>query len=309
MTPARIRAAALAVAVAAITAISAAATPVSAEVVPPKGLFDTRIRTMDYDPDDVIRLTAFVGYQIHFQFAQGEEFINLGSGDRDGFDVGKEGNHLFIKPKAERVGTNITLLTNRRAYHLHYTALRKRPDPKKDDLIYSIRFRYPQDEAAEAQARREKEESEARAKAQRQAQDLALAQAAKQRSRNDSYEFCGSSTLRPIEASDDGVQTRLRFPARAEIPAIFLKNDDGTESLVNLNVDQDQIVLHRVARQWVLRRGQLVACVRNAAFEGGGTRMGSGTVHPDVERAVRRPEATGTATTAGTIGTPPGLPR
>ena len=56
------------------------------------------------------------------------------------------------------------------------------------------------------------------------------------------------------------------------------------------DVDRDEVVLHRVARQWVLRRGQLVGCVRNVAFEGPGERLGSGTVHPGIERTVRRPD-------------------
>ncbi len=260
----------------------------TAEVVPPRGPSDSRIRVVAYDPDEVLRINGFVGYQVHFQFAPGEEFINLGAGDRDGIDVAKEANHLFIKPRVERVGTNITLLTNRRAYHLHYTAYRRIPNDPRDDLIFSIRFVYPADEAREAQARREKEEREARAIAAAMALELAAAQ----RPQNQAYEFCGAESLKPVSASDDGVQTRLRFAARAEIPAIFLKNDDGTESLVNFNVDRDEIVLHRIARNWVLRRGQLVGCVRNQAFEGGGLRLDTGTVHPGVQRATRDP-ATG----------------
>jgi type IV secretion system protein VirB9 len=273
-----------------VSVIGGAAIAAHAEIVPRPGVFDTRIRTVEYVPDDVIVLTGFVGYQIHFEFAPGEEFVNLGTGDRDGIDVGKEGHHLFIKPKVEKVGTNITLLTNRRAYHLHYTAVRKRPDPKKDDVIYSIRFAYPVEEAREALARKEREEAQARARAEREARERALAQASGTRTRNEAYEFCGTGTLRPTAAFDDGVHTRFRFAARTELPAIFLRNDDGTESLVNLNVENDEVVLHRVARQWVLRRGQLVGCVRNAAFEGGGERLATGTVHPAVERAVRRPD-------------------
>jgi len=256
-----------------------------AETIPPKGVFDPRIRVMPYMPDEVIRITGFVGYQVHFQFAPGEEFVNLGTGDRDGIDVGKEGNHLFIKPRVERVGTNITLITNRRAYHLHYVAVNRRPNPARDDVIYSIRFTYPEDEAREARARREREEREERERTQARA----LEEAAALRQHNLAYEYCGSDALRPVGAFDDGVQTRLRFAPQAEIPAIFLKNDDGTESLVNLNVERDEIVLHRVARHWVLRRGQLVGCVRNTAFTAGGTRLTSGTVHPQIERTVRQP--------------------
>lgn len=258
----------------------------NAETVPVRGISDPRVRTLAYNPDDVIRLTGFVGYQIHFEFAPGETFINLGAGDRDGIDVGKEGSHLFIKPKVERVGTNVTLLTNRRAYHLHYTALRRTPNPQRDDLVYSVRFTYPQDEAREEQARRERAAREAEAIAQAKALEAAAAA----RARNEAYEFCGDAVLKPVAAYDDGVHTRLRFAARTEMPAIFLKNDDGTESLTNLTVDREEVVLHRVARQWVLRRGKLVGCVRNTTYDGEGVRLTSGTVHPAINRALRTPD-------------------
>ena len=256
--------------------------PCRAEVVPEKGTFDARVRVLPYNPDQVIKIAAFVGYQVHFQFAANEEFVNLGTGDRDGIDVGKEGNHLFIKPRVERVGTNITLLTNRRVYHLHYTALRKQPNPAVDEIIYSIRFTYPEDEAREARARHEREEREAKLKALASAPPVV---------RNQAYEFCGHESLRPVSAFDDGIHTRVRFAARAEVPAIFLKNDDGSESLVNLSVERDEIILHRIARQWILRRGLLVGCIRNTAFEGVGARLSSGTVNPDIEREVRRPDS------------------
>lgn len=260
----------------------ALALPAFAEIVPPKGDTDPRVRTMRYSASDVIRLDAFVGYQIHFQFAENEEFVNLGTGDRDGIDVGRVTNHLFIKPRAARVGTNITILTNRRVYHLHYRAHNRRPDPRHDEVIYSIRFTYPEDEARARAAA----EQEAARKREARAQREALANAAASRPQNRDYQYRGTESLRPVEAFDDGVQTRLRFGARAEIPAIFLRNDDGTESLANQSIDRDVVVLHRVARQWVLRRGSLVGCIRNAAFDGGGERLETGTVHPMVDRPV-----------------------
>jgi type IV secretion system protein VirB9 len=93
--------------------------------------------------------------------------------------------------------------------------------------------------------------------------------------------------LRPIAASDDGVHTRLKFPANAELPAIFLSNDDGSESLLNFNIEAGDVIVHRVARRFILRRGTLTGCVVNQSFVGGGTRLGSGTVAPEVERRVQ----------------------
>jgi type IV secretion system protein VirB9 len=88
-----------------------------------------------------------------------------------------------------------------------------------------------------------------------------------------------------MSAYDDGVQTRLRFQARSEFPAIFVRNDDKSESLLNFNIEDDEVVVHRVARSFVLRRGQLVGCVVNKSFKGGGARMRSNTTASDVNRS------------------------
>lgn len=100
----------------------------SAATVPPTGKVDARVRVVTYNPDDVVTLHGYVGYQIHLQFAEGEEFVNLGSGDNAAFDVGAERNHFFIKPKEARASTNLTVLTNRRAYHFDYTVSAAAPE-------------------------------------------------------------------------------------------------------------------------------------------------------------------------------------
>jgi type IV secretion system protein VirB9 len=236
-----------------------------AEVTPPPGAGDPRIRTVAYDPDQVIRLDGYVGYHVHLEFAPGETFVNLGAGDTAGLEVGAEANHLFLKPREARVATNLTILTNRRVYSIDYHVSRKPPDVSTDSIVYSLRFTYP----PEPQVAVVPEPSLAGASG---------------RPINSDYWFCGHPSLKPLRATDDGVQTRLIFPARAEIPAVFVRTDDGTESLVNSSTDQDQLVLHRIAPTFVLRRGNLVGCVTNHSFTGGGTRLPTGTISDTVER-------------------------
>lgn len=105
-----------------------------------------------------------------------------------------------------------------------------------------------------------------------------------ERPRNSDYWFCGSTTLKPMSAYDDGVQTRLRFQTRSEFPAMFVQNDDGSESLLNFNIEDDEVVIHRIARRFVLRRGKLVGCVVNQSFAGGGALSRSNTTVPGVAR-------------------------
>jgi type IV secretion system protein VirB9 len=249
-----------------------------AEQTPVRGLVDSRVRVVVYDPEQVIKLKGYVGYQIHFQFAEGETFVNLAAGDNKALDVGYEANHLVLKPLAEKVATNITVITNRHVYQFDYSASAARPDPDRDDVIYSLRFLYPQEEARKAaQALEEK----------RTSATLASAETSAARITNANYWGCGAGAIRPVRAVDDGVQTRLRFSAHAEFPTMYVKNDDDSESLVNFTVEDDEVVIHRVARAFVLRRGKLVACLQNRSFDGGGERLKSETVVPGVERTTK----------------------
>lgn len=242
--------------------------------VPPTGKVDARVRVVAYHPEDVVTLQGYVGYQIHLQFAEGEEFVNLGAGDNGAFDVGAERNHFFIKPKEARASTNFTVLTNRRAYHFDYIVSSVTPASAANRrMVYSIRFTYPEDEARAAAADQERRRTEAR-----------MNEETSKRPRNADYWFCGSDSLRPVSAHDDGVQTRLRFQTQSDFPAMFVRNDDGSESLLNFNVEADEVVIHRVARRFVLRRGGLVGCVVNRSFAGGGARPPTHTSAEDVRR-------------------------
>jgi len=244
-----------------------------AETTPAKGSVDTRIRVAAYDSAEVYKLHGLVGYQIDLEFEPGETFVGLGAGDMEGLSFVGQENHLFLKPKASKVATNLTVLTTRRHYHFEYVAVAQRPN--EDDVIYSLRFTYPQVSAkldAEAAAKR---------------LDSQLDDASSHRPHNIDYWFCGEPALRPVSASDDGVHTRLSFAANAELPAIFVRNADDSESLLNFSIDAGDVVIHRVAQRFILRRGNLTGCVVNRGFAGGGKRLESGTVAPNVERRVQ----------------------
>ena len=247
-----------------------------AEQTPRPGLVDSRIRVVAYDPDQVIKIRGYVGYQIFFEFAEGETFVNLAAGDNKALDVGYEANHLVIKPLAEKVATNITVITNRRVYQFDYSATAAKPNPALGNVIYSLRFIYPQDEAKKAAEQLEQERTNEQ-----------LAGQGPQRPRNSNYWACGSSAIRPVSAYDDGVQTRLRFAAHSEFPAMYVKNDDDSESLLNFTVEGEDVVIHRVSHRFVLRRGRLVACIENRSFDGGGERLQSETLVPGVERQTK----------------------
>lgn len=235
---------------------------------------DARIRVVPYRADAVYRLRGYVGYQIDIAFAPGERFVGLGVGDSMGVTFAAAANHLFIKPRAAHVATNLTVLTNRRTYLFQYEADSAPPDVSGADVIYALRFEYPTVPVAARSGPRQQVET-------------SLAAAREVRPRNYDYWYCGDPSLRPTAAWDDGVQTILVFGAHAELPAVFALNEDGSESLVNIDVQGGRMVIQRVARRLILRRGKLAGCIVDRAFAGAGERLSSGTIAPNVERVTR----------------------
>ena len=236
---------------------------------------DPRIRVTPYRADAVYRLRGYVGYQIDITFAPGERFLGLGVGDSKGVTFAASANHLFLKPRAAHVATDLTVLTNRRTYLFDYEAEPRPPDPTGADVIYALRFEYPQ-VSVHAESR------------ERQQVETDLTAARDTRPRNYDYWYCGEPSLKPTAAWDDGVQTTLVFGAHTELPAVFASSADGSESLVNFDVQAGRIVVQRVAPRLIVRRGKLTGCIVDRAFKGGGERLSSGTIAPNVERVTRK---------------------
>ena len=229
---------------------------------------DSRIRTATYSAEEVYRLAGRIGFQIDIQFEPGESFVGLAAGDLQGLSFIAQGNHLFLKPKAARLDTNLTVLTTLRDYQFDYTVAGRPGETGDTDLLYVLKFAYPPNLPATGV-------------------DELLHERTGRSAQNLDYWYCGHPALKPEAASDDGVHTRLRFAGRAELPAVFVSNDDGSESLLNFSMEGGDVVIHRVARKFIVRRGKLTGCIVNRGYAGSGDRVSSGTVSPSVQRETR----------------------
>jgi type IV secretion system protein VirB9 len=234
-----------------------------------------QIRYARYAANRVYHLHGVAGYEIDLQFAPGERFRGLGVGDAKALRVAALSNHLFIKPRAAHVATDLTVLTNRRTYVFSYRTGAAAPSAAKRRL-YALRFVYPPRRVRAAAARRQRSLI---------ARDLSRAEHAP--ARNTDYWYCGPRTLRPTAAWDDGVETHLVFPSREPLPAVFVRNADGSDSVVNFDMRGNQMVIHRIAQRFILRRGRLTGCIVNRGFSGSGHRLRSGTISPQVWRVTR----------------------
>jgi len=71
------------------------------------------------------------------------------------------------------------------------------------------------------------------------------------------------------------------------MPAIYIENSDGSESLVPKSTDGNLVLVHAISRKFILRRGGDVLCVFSEAYDRVGINPETNTTSPSVERVVK----------------------
>jgi type IV secretion system protein VirB9 len=217
------------------------ALPAQALDEPRSSKFDNRIRYTIYNPRDVVQLDAVIGIATHIVLEEGERYVTHAFGDAQAWSFAVEGHHVFIKPRADNAETNLTIVTDRRAY---YFKLRYWPT-RRANAVYGLSFTYPDTEARKAQELAQAAAVEEGFAADRQGYNL-------------NYTMSGDLDIAPINAWDNNEATYLKFPGNRDIPAIYMVDADGNESIVNrttIGEASDIVVLHKVNSKWILRLG------------------------------------------------------
>lgn len=266
-----------------------AAMPALAETTPRSGPDDSRIRYVDYNKDEVVKINGVFRTASQIVFGPGETIASVALGDTISWEVAPADNALFIKPRERAPDTNLIVVTRQGTLTRTYTfALSARSGAIRSgsNAQFVIRFRYPQEEAL---ASRQAELDRIRLQmllVEAGGVKLALEAGALEGKRNLDYSVAGSADLAPSEVTDNGQFTVLRFPRNQPIPAIFTVLPDGSEAVVPYDVRGEFVVIHRVAKEFRLRRGKAIACIWNNAPAGYGPDTSSGTSSPEVERQI-----------------------
>ena len=271
-----------------LVAVLGAGAPALAVETPRPGAADPRIKTVDYDPLQVVRIVGVFRTATQILFSDGETIQHVALGDTSGWDVVADKNILFAKPKAVRAPTNLIVTTSAATGEArHYTfelATRGGATSRSaPDTFFVVQFRYPTQEKAKAVAVL----SAAEQAIERKVQQLKLDRGVVEGERNLAYQLQGSTAIAPSEVSDNGRFTVLRFPGQQAIPAIYTVTPDGTESLTSFDVRGEFVVIHETSPQFRLRRGREVLCIFNQAYRPYGVNLGTGTAAPDVDRALK----------------------
>jgi type IV secretion system protein VirB9 len=252
-----------------------ATAPALAVQIPKSAPGDSRVRFVPYDPANVVKVYGYIGFQTFVLFADNEVITDMGSGDSEAWAIGivQARNGFFIKPKGHFASTNLTVVTDRHHYNFDLIQGDKGGTP-----FYMVRFTYPGDDAAKLAAKSEQDKVNQLLQADSEGKHF-----------NRDYWWDGSEALKPLETWDNGTFTYFRFAPGRDFPSIFLLNeeDPDIEETINLHVEGDTLVVHKIAKRFVLRLGNKVTGIWNQSYTPIGADLPGNTVSPLIKREVR----------------------
>ncbi len=215
---------------------------VQAALIPRKTAADSHVKTVNYDPNNIVIIHGRYGYQTQIVFAANETVQNISIGDSLAWQAVPVNHNLFIKPVAASK-TNMTVLTNLNSYNFQLDS----NDPKVSPT-YKLQFIYPA-------AGYDKNGL---------SNGIGVCDPTQI---NWKYSFTGDKRLAPREAFDcNGQFTYFRF--NNTLPAIFIVDKNRKETLVNYHIKGNYVVVNTTAPQFTLRSGRYVTSVYNDALIG-----------------------------------------
>ena len=104
---------------------------------------DSRIKTFVYNPNEVFSITTEYGYQSNIEFGENESIETISVGDRVSWQIIPATERLFIRAMEENAHTNMTVVTNKRAYQFDLRSSSAQAVVGSEQLVYVVRFYYP----------------------------------------------------------------------------------------------------------------------------------------------------------------------
>lgn len=239
---------------------------------------DGRVQTILFPRDNVIRVAVAEGVATTIELPSKDLIKNFAMGDRQAWHAKFDGNLIVLKPAAVKPDTNLTVYTARR----NYLFILQSTDRKSKSVAYWLRVQDPEENELTPEGIKA-----ARAKADKAQVELDLRNSRYEGKLNSDYWIVGAAELQPVSMHDNGRQTYMTFNAANAIPAAFVIESDGTESLADYHMEGDTMVIHQIAHRFMLRRGALVAGITNRAPVTRAQQSPTGTSSDKVQRTIK----------------------
>lgn len=204
--------------------------PLAAQTLPTPGFENPRLQTVRYEEGQQVELTALPQTALTVVLEPSEEITRIIAGDRQSYDVrvSSERNSFQLTSRRNARDMELQVETNLRRYDFTVTV--------GEDLMaaYIVRFEYGpispppiEEEVADIE-------------------ELGPQEIWR-------YRLRGSKLVRPLDVSDDGDKTRIRYSEGQALPAVFAIGPTGKEELVNGYMRDGIYVIDRVYQELVFR--------------------------------------------------------
>jgi type IV secretion system protein VirB9 len=228
---------------------AAGASLAQAPVSPAPGPGDPRIRELLYDPNQVIDIKGYLGFEMAIEFDPEERIETVSIGDSLSWQVtpNRKATLLFLKPMAVGGTTSMTVATSKRLYSFLLTAAeasRRAPPP-----MLRLRLLYP-----------------APPEPANEAPPLSPPAPPTPEQLNFRYAFKGAKAIHPVRVFDDGVSTYFEFVSDKDTPAVFVIGSDGKEEMASTRIAGRFTVADIRAERFVLRYGKAKVDVLNSGW-------------------------------------------
>lgn len=276
-----------------------------ADQLPQPGGLDSRVRYVPYESGNVVNIWTAPGAAMVLQFSPTEHVISVAESDSVYLQAKPVGNYLFFKPTGILAPQPVYVVCRRangekRLYNLQFETKPVTLGPSAN-VDYTVVFTYPH----QAYEREVAAQRAAAARAVREAAkdrleeqgDVMTAQTVNKYEGPRNYEYTarGDRALAPSEIWDNGYSTVFRFPGDQRIPAIFDLQPDGKEATVNESIHGDTVVVPGTSPEWRLRDGHTVLDLYDLKWSPIGSKPGTHTISPAVQRLIRKPSTTETS--------------
>ena len=265
---------------------------------------DPRLQTVSFAADRVLDVPVRRGQITQIVLGDDEQIVGVplsGKGancadETHTWCIARQGQDLFVKPKAGATTTNLIVVTDRRRHvFLLHPVEGTGPSLMRLTVTSPAPLLPPPTVLASPAITPASAEPPARsAPLPLTAQELIDERwRVLPVVRNTAYSLAtgkDSEDIVPVMVFDDGTQTYFSFPNNRPLPTVFEVAPDGSEEMVNSRMDADgQLVADRVGRRFVLRLGQRVAAIINEAFDLDGVAPKDGTTVTGVVRVLKKP--------------------
>lgn len=230
---------------------------------------DSRIKTLVYNANEVFTVTTHYGYQSNIEFGARETIDTISVGDRVAWQIIPAGRRLFIRAMEENAHTNMTIVTNLRAYQFDLRSSSADAVFGSNELTYVVRFFYPEDPAANPSS----------ALPVAYVRDIApppvaappaptpapVASTAPSTRMNYRYTYSGPDQAAPVKIYDDGKATYFKFPAQST-PKIAVLTAKGESLDVPVRKTPDGLLaVDAIAPRFSILNGTQQVVVYNEA--------------------------------------------